>query len=611
MKKAYKTRKDKLQYWFDNKMTKGSFSLIRLLMMSTFVLMAVLAGLMIFTGVLNENENDKAMVNSLTTVINAQTPEFSETSSIGYIVLLTLAAVVGVFFTSVLIGIITNAIENKLSELRKGNSLVLESGHTVILGFTPGEYTLIQQLILAADGKKDCIVVADSMERDVMENYIFNNLDVPKNFRIICRSVDIFDPQSISKCAIESSKTVIINPMDDSSTIKTILAVSVLLQGKEMLGIGVNALLLDTNIPLPDSLTKQHKINMIQTNNTLARMIAHSCTQKGLSDSFREIFNFEGCEFYVSKIEKYTETQFYNLMYTLDNAVPLGIVRDGDVLLNPSFNTIIKSDDEIIYFAENDDSYSVGSYDEPEIPQSLGSNTEIKELKSKTVIIGHNESLGLILQELPEDIYNVTLADYDSSKTGELERIANKRKLKIDYYPDDISKNENLTKLVSDAAHIVLLNNHELDAEEADMKIIFYLLNLKDIRMQQRLDYNITAEMREEKNQKLVLDDDHIDFLVSSKMSSLILTQLAESPELIDVYRELLTNEGNEVYLKNAASYGLMGTYTVQELRCYACKRHWIMLGYMNSDGESIFNPSLNTQVTLKKNSNLIVISET
>ena len=208
--KGLKAKKDKIQYWFDNKMTKGSFSLIKLLIISTFIFMAFLAGVMILTGILNENENEKAMVNSLTTVINAQTPEFSETSSVGYIILLTLAAVVGVFFTSVLIGIITNAIESKLTELRKGNSLILENGHTVILGFTPGEYTLIQQLIFAADGKKDCIVVADSMERDEMEDYIYNNLDVPKNFRIICRSVDICDPQSISKCSIETCKTVIL-----------------------------------------------------------------------------------------------------------------------------------------------------------------------------------------------------------------------------------------------------------------------------------------------------------------------------------------------------------------------------------------------------------------
>ena len=198
--------RDRFQYWFDNKMTKSSFGLIRILIVFTFVFMALLAMIMIFSGILNPAEEEKALVNSITTVINSQTPEFSEKSSPGYIILLTLAAIIGVFFTSVLIGIVTNAIENKITELRKGNSLVIEEGHIVILGFVPGEYTLIEQLILSASNKNICIVIADDLDRDQMEDYIFNNVEIPRNVRIICRSADICDPISISKCSIETCK---------------------------------------------------------------------------------------------------------------------------------------------------------------------------------------------------------------------------------------------------------------------------------------------------------------------------------------------------------------------------------------------------------------------
>ena len=101
------------------------------------------------------------------------------------------------------------------------------------------------------------------------------------------------------------------------------------------------------------------------------------------------------------------------------------------------------------------------------------------------------------------------------------------------------------------AKHIVVLNDHDKDPEEADMESIFLLLNLRDIRKRFNLDFNITVEMQQEHNQKLVSRGDHTDFLVVSNMSSLILAQLAESPELIDVFREILSNEGNELYLKN------------------------------------------------------------
>ena len=290
--------------------------------------------------------------NSFANLINAEFPELTpgeRDNSTFYTVLMAVIAIIGLLFASVLIGIITSAIENKLSELRKGNSIVLENGHIVILGFTPGEYTLIQQLILAADGKKMCVVIAEDMERDEMEDYIYNNVtDIPKNFRIVCRSIDICDPMSIAKCSINTCRTVIVHPMDDMRTIKVVLAVSTLLQGKEMLGIRVTAIVSKDQYKMPASLAHQYKITTIQTNDTLARMIAHSCTQKGLSDTFSEIFNFEGCEFYIRKIEGTTGLTFAEIMYRIDDAVPVGIVKDGEVDINPGENYIIREDDEII-----------------------------------------------------------------------------------------------------------------------------------------------------------------------------------------------------------------------------------------------------------------------
>lgn len=87
---------------------------------------------------------------SIATIVNAWMPSYEE-GSIGYLIVMGLTAFVGLMFISVLIGIVTSAIEEKIVGLRKGNSIVIEEGHTVILGFCPGEYTLIRQLILAAE----------------------------------------------------------------------------------------------------------------------------------------------------------------------------------------------------------------------------------------------------------------------------------------------------------------------------------------------------------------------------------------------------------------------------------------------------------------------------
>ena len=54
-----------------------------------------------------------------------------------------LAALCGLFITSVLIGVIATGVEDKLGNLRKGTSVVQEDNHTVIIGFDNNIYAII------------------------------------------------------------------------------------------------------------------------------------------------------------------------------------------------------------------------------------------------------------------------------------------------------------------------------------------------------------------------------------------------------------------------------------------------------------------------------------
>ena len=121
--------------------------------------------------------------------------------------------------------------------------------------------------------------------------------------------------------------------------------------------------------------------------------------------------------------------------------------------------------------------------------------------------------------------------------------------------------------------------------------------------------YNITAEMRSERNQKLVSEDDRTDFIVASSLSSLFLAQLAEIPDLDIVFKELLSNEGNELYLKDPRKMGISGTCSVRELRQRMLERRAVFLGYFRC-GEKHFNPPLGKEVEITDDTRLLVISE-
>ncbi len=603
--------KARFYYWFDNRMANTP-GLIRVLLISSLVLAIMVASLSILFHVSEQDELLSVIWDSIATVINAWMP-YSEDGSPGYIALMSIIAILGLLFTSVLIGFITSAIEERIIELKKGNSLVLESGHIVVLGFYPGEYTLLNQLILAAEGKPDCVVLAGDLDRDEMEQYLKENLDAPRNFRIICRTADITDPASIEKCSIDTCRTVIISPTDDTLVIKATLAVSALMLEKKLSGIRVNAIISKEQYRFPQSLAETHNISTLQTDRVLAKMIAHSCTQTGLSETFREIFNFEGSEFYLTEFPGMAGVSFEELMMRVNHAVPSGVCRDGKMHLNPPADYVIQEGDGILVFAENSDSARLEEKQEfPALPggRSISLRNEIDA--TDTVIIGGKTNLPLVLQELPENVTHVYLVDQylNEAEQERLDKIAADRELLLHFVDKDLNSEDALLELARLAEHIVILTDYEKEDEDADMEVIFLLLNFRELRTRYGLKFNITVEMQKEHNQKLVGGGDHTDFLVASCMASLILAQMGESPGLMDVFREILSNRGAELYLKNADVSGLTGTYGVRELRRLVLQQGYILLGYVNAEKESIFNLSLDETITLHPEEDIIVLGE-
>jgi hypothetical protein len=611
-KKSPETRtfslRERFRYWFDNRMTGGSLGFIRFLIAASLLLALFMAALIILLGFSEEGETVSVLWDSVATVINAWMPSF-EDGSPGYLILMSLTAIAGLLFTSVFIGIITSAIEEKIDSLKRGNSLVLEQDHIVVLGFRPGEYTLLSQLILAAAGKPACIVLAEDMDRADMEDDLRENLELPENFRIVCRTVDITDPASLEKCSVETCRTVIVSPADDMKTIKAILAVSALLEDKGAPEISVNAIISKNEHRFPPSIAETNNISTLQTSSILAKMIAHSCTQTGLSEAFREIFNFEGSEFYLIDLPGIGSLTFEDLSLRLDGASPAGIYRDGAMQLNPPFDLALREDDRVLVFSEES-----GSAKLLEAPASLPALPEItrnvSEKETGTVIIGTNETLPTILAELPENVSEVFLAGTHDEDRTTLEKAARKRSIHLQYCEGNPHDEEVLLSLARLTSHIVVLGDHTMDPEGADMETILTLLNLRDIRKRYDLSFNITVEMQLEHNQRLVGRGDHTDFLVASSMSSLILAQLAESPELLSVFREILSNKGSELYLKNVGRLGLAGTHTVGSLRQVMLRHGCILLGDLDREKYSTFNRPLSDTITLSEEDCLIVLGE-
>ncbi|MBO4413973.1 MAG: hypothetical protein J5830_04635, partial [Clostridia bacterium] len=76
--------RDRMRYWFDNRISKSSLGLIRVLIIASLLLALAVAALIILFGFNDEGEVASVFWDSIATVINAWMPSY-EDGSIGYL----------------------------------------------------------------------------------------------------------------------------------------------------------------------------------------------------------------------------------------------------------------------------------------------------------------------------------------------------------------------------------------------------------------------------------------------------------------------------------------------------------------------------------------------
>ena len=128
------TIREKIKYKFDNMMARGTIHMIIMLSVITLFAVVLLAFLAL---VIIKNTGCKfgwIVWETFLNILDPGTIAGVENTS-GYLFFMTLATIMGLLMTSILIGLITAGFQSKLEEMRRGKSKVVVNGHTLILGW--------------------------------------------------------------------------------------------------------------------------------------------------------------------------------------------------------------------------------------------------------------------------------------------------------------------------------------------------------------------------------------------------------------------------------------------------------------------------------------------
>ena len=621
-------KKNKLLYWFDNQMSKGTGALIKLLTVASVAAVMLMGFMIALSGNDGEKGFGRGVWLSLIHVLDPGTVCGDGDFSTGFIFAMLLVTVIGIFIFSTLTGIICNAIDEKVQDLRKGRSMVVEEGHVIILGTAGGLFTMVSELIEAnSNHKREALVIMDDKEdKDVMDDSINDRFPDTKTTRIICRCGNISDINDLKLCSFDTCKSVIINAETDAKTLKSILAVTKLLKEYGNKNAYITAVIRDEENKEAAEVAGEGYAEILSFNDVMSRIIAHTGRNAGLSQVYTEIFDADGSEFYIEDHPDACGKTISELNRYFPVSTVIGFLRsNGEILLNPEKDLKAEKGDKLILFAEDDGESRMDAEIHAVREDDILKEYRKDEVEKKDMlIIGYSSKIKYILEE--EDNYvapgskmTVALSEEQASNRDEIESLK-LNNINVEVVICDIYSRSVLKSLLKeDNTVLVLADNEEgMDedtAEQRDAKILLILLQLKYLSESLGYKMNVTSEMLRAENQELAEIAEVNDFVISSNITSLIVTQICQERDLKAIFEELLREEGSEIYVRPAKNYIKTGQKTDIYTACEAAARQReVLIGYRKTDKvtgdfEIVTNPPKSAEVLFEDQDAFVVIA--
>lgn len=627
----------RFRYWFDNSFAGGPLVLIGWLALATAGLILLGTALVaLFHGIPAGDQVWQVFWNILS---QALTPNpVDAANSLPYLLVMLGVTLSSLFMVSILIGTLTGAIERKVEDLRKGRSRVLESGHTLILGWSPQVFTILSELMIANENRKDArIVILADKDKTEMEDELRARVATLGSTRIICRTGSPIDMTEIEIASPHDARSIIILPPEsddpDSVVIKTVLALTNN-PARRLQSYHIVTQIRDPkNLDVVRMIGNRDRVQPVLVGDLIARVTAQTSRQGGLSTVYTELLNFSGDEIYFTHEPTLVGRTYGEALLAYETSAVMGMKKgDKGASLNPPMDTLIEAGDQLFALTEDDDTLLISGLTSISLDESviLSAGKTSPSKPETCLILGWNRCAAIVLRELNNYVprgssamvvadpnVSAEVADVENVIKQECSRFANQ---KVSFKRGDTTDRRLLETIrAADYDHVIALSYAGLDVQEADAKTLITLLHLRDIAERDETPFSIVSEMLDLRNRRLAEVAKVNDFIVSDHLISLMMSQLSENADLYAVFADIFDPEGSEIYMKPVGDYVEIGKpvnfYTMVEA---ARRRGQTAIGYrLAAEAGEVArsygvhtNPQKSRLVTFVPEDKLIVLSE-
>eukprot|EP00620_Florenciella_sp_RCC1587_P011752 CAMPEP_0182558640 /NCGR_PEP_ID=MMETSP1324-20130603/2070_1 /TAXON_ID=236786 /ORGANISM="Florenciella sp., Strain RCC1587" /LENGTH=1117 /DNA_ID=CAMNT_0024770819 /DNA_START=443 /DNA_END=3792 /DNA_ORIENTATION=+ len=280
----------------------------------------------------------------------------------GQRIITSLITLGGIGFFAVVVGFVVETINEKMEEIKKGRTPLVESGHTVIINWTDRTLFLIDELCEAFnDYGGGVIVLLSEAGKDVIQTEIDMQIPNTKGTRIMVRTGSPLVMQDLLMVSAHTAKSIVVLSLQGNADRADALSLNTLLNLKSVkYGLQGHVIVEVRDIDNEALITTVggDNVETVVSHDILGRLMLMSARRPGLANVYAELLGFEGDEFYMTEYPQLVGVSFGKLIDYFDDAIPVGIqLQNGDIFLKPPIKRLVGKGERVIVIAE-DHSYT-------------------------------------------------------------------------------------------------------------------------------------------------------------------------------------------------------------------------------------------------------------
>ena len=591
---------DRVRYWFDSTLARGASALVGWMALLCLAVVVPASALVVWT----DPHAPESLPDRLAQVWRLTGETLRLGGATGTPLRVTtsvLLALVALLYVSTLVGLITTALTERLTALRRGRSTVLEQGHVVVLGWSEQVFTVVSELVAAnANQRRAAVAVLADRDKTAMEEALSAKVGPMGRTRLICRSGPTTDPAVLTLTSPATAGVVLVLPRDepdaDAEVVKTLLALRAALPGQGRPP--VVAAVRDDRYRLAASLAAGPGGIVLESDTVTARLIVQAARRPGLSLVHQELLDFAGDEFYLVAEPALTGRPFGDALLSYPTSSVVGIVRGGTPVLNPPPHTPLVEDDLLVVISRDDDTIWQADCADSVEKAAMASGLATPARPERVLLLGWNRRAPLMVDQLrrrarPGSAVDVVADAGEATvrQVGEADA-HHGTDLPLTLHPGDVTRPETLQGLdVHSYDSVIVLGQDPAPGQppdEPDNRTLVTLLLLRRLEEASGRELPVVTELVDDRNRALAPLGPGADVIISGKLIGLLMAQISQNRHLAAVFEELFSADGTGIRLRPAGDYVLPGCETTfATVVAAARQRGECAIGYRSHDDAS------------------------